>query len=125
LVFLKEFYMRNYNAAGHKVFPRVPEIRIFYPANGVPHAKYVELMAIVDGDGKVQHTSTGAVEYTIDLHQITEPVQCVDPATGADIPGMTTSRAQLMLGLLAFIRADQKRRDAEAQQAQDDAAGTA
>jgi len=112
---------RNYDTTSHKVFPRVPEIRLFYPANGVPLVRYVELMAIVDGNGNVQHTDAGAVEHTLQIHQFTEPVQCVDPATGADIPGMKTSRAQLMLGLLAFIRADQKRRDAESEPKADSA----
>jgi hypothetical protein len=70
-------------------------------------------MAVVDGDGVVRHTNDYMTENILQLSSITEPVQCVRPDTGADIPGMTATQQQLMLMLLAFIRADQKRRDAE------------
>jgi hypothetical protein len=105
---------RNYDTTGHKLFPRVPEIRIFYPPDGTPRVKYLECTALVDGDGKVRHTDAGASEHIIDLEKITEPVQCVRPDTGEPIQGMAVTRGQLMLSLLAFIRADQKRRDSEA-----------
>jgi hypothetical protein len=124
--------MRNYNTTGHKVFPRVSEIRIFYPANGIPHVRYVERIAVVDGDGRVQHTDASAVEREMRLDRLPEQVQCITPDTRTPIPGKFSTRQDLMLHLLAWINADQElfdadqeRRDAEAQQARDDAAGTA
>lgn len=65
--------MRNYDTTGHKLFPRVPEIRIFYPPDGQPHVKYVECTAMVDGDGKVRHTDGAAAEHTIDLEKSPSP----------------------------------------------------
>ena len=89
------------------------QINLKYPANGVPQIDYTEQQAIVDTDGNVQHLATGSFNHSIDLTQITQPVQAVDPATGADIPGVSFTSNTVMLGLLAFLRADQKRRDGE------------
>jgi hypothetical protein len=38
-------------------------------------------------------------------------VQLVNPATGEYIPGQFVTKQQVMLSLLAFLRADQLRRD--------------
>lgn len=105
---------RNYDTTTKKPYPRVTQINIKYPTNGVPQIEYTEQMAIVDGDNVVQHLDGGAFSRTLDLAQITQPVQAVDPATGADIPGVTFTSNAVMLGLLAFLRADQKRRDGSA-----------
>ena len=111
---------RNYDTTTHKVFPRVPEIRIFYPADGTPRVTYIELMAIVDGDGKVQHTCPGEVEREMRLHRLPSQVQCMTPDTRTPIPGKFSSRQDLMLHMLAWINADQELADADA----DAAAGT-
>lgn len=102
---------RNYDTTTKKPYPRVTAISIRYPTNGVPLIDYVEQMAIVDGDGLVQHLEGGSTSHSLDLSQITQPVQAVDPATGADIPGLTFTSNTVMLGLLAFLRTDQKRRE--------------
>lgn len=109
---------RNYDATSHKPYPRVTEVSIKYSAGGTPSITYLERDAVVDGDGHVQHLDGGAQWRTLDLTAITEPVQVVHPATGADIPGMTVTQQQVMLGLLAFLRADQRRVDALADAAQ-------
>lgn len=102
---------RNYDARESQVFVRVPQVEIRYDKNNVPDITYVELFAIVDGDNKLQHLDGVGVQVRLDINKITEPVQCVDPITGEPIPGMSVTKEQLVLGLLAFIRADQKRRD--------------
>lgn len=104
--------MRNYDTMTHKPYPRVTEVSIKYATDGTPSITYLERDAVVDGDGKVQHLDSGAQWRTLDLSAITEPVQVVHPDTGADMTGMTATQQQVMLGLLAFLRADQKRVDA-------------
>lgn len=103
---------RNYDTTGHKPYPRVIEINISYPSVGVPRIEYIECMAVVDGNSTVQHIGASATRHTLDLAFVTEPVEIVHPATGQPIPGQTVTSQQLMLGLLAFLRADQLRRDA-------------
>lgn len=111
---------RNYDTTAHKPYPRITEVVLRYAASGVPGIEYVEQMAVVDGNGNVQHLDAGASRHVLDLTKITEPVQLVEPATGQPIEGQTVTKRQLMLGLLAFLRAGQVLRDAEA----DHAAGT-
>ena len=103
---------RNYDTTNHKSYPRITEVNIEYGESGRPVIEYVERMAIVDGDGQVRHIDSGATRHTLDLASITEPVQVVHPATGVPIPGQTVTSQQLMLSMLAFLRADQVLRDA-------------
>ncbi len=103
---------RNYNTTTKTPYPRVVSINIHYPANGIPEVSYVEQMAIVDASGAVHHLADCATTHPLDLLAILQPVRAVDPSTGADIPGMTFTSDAVMVGLLAFLRADQKRRDA-------------
>lgn len=105
--------MRNYNTTNHMAYPRVTRIEIDYNEQGEPFIIYTEQMAIVDGSGKVCHLKGEATKHRLDLTQIAQPVQVVHPATGEDIVGMTATRQQVELSMLAFVRADQKRRDAE------------
>ena len=104
--------MRNYDTTNHKPYFRVARVEISYSEAGVPGIEYIEQVAIVDGDNRVQHLSAQPSRHVLSLGQITEPVQIVHPATGQPIPGQTVTSQQLMLGLLAFLRADQVRRDA-------------
>ncbi len=108
---------RNYDTTIHKPYPRITEINIRYAASGAPQIEYVEQMAIVDADGSVQHLEGGAARHSLDLAHITDPVQLVEPATGQPIEGQTVTKRQLMLGLLAFLRAEQLRRDTEVDRA--------
>lgn len=103
---------RNYDTTNHKSYPRITEVNIEYGESGRPVIEYVERMAIVDGDSRVQHLAVQPTRHTLDLGSITEPVQVVHPDTGTPIPGQTVTSQQIMLGLLAFLRADQMRRDA-------------
>ncbi len=109
--------MRNYDTTNSKPYPRISRVEIAYAESGLPIIVYVEQMAIVDGDGKVQHLALQSTRHALDLAAISEPVQIVHPASGQPIPGQAVTSQQLMLGLLAFLRAYQVRRDAEADQA--------
>lgn len=102
---------RNYDTTGHKPYPRITEVKITYSESGVPDIEYVEQMAVVDGNHNVQHIGSGATRHVLDMASITEPVQIVHPETGLPIPGQSVTSQQSMLGLLAFLRADQVRRD--------------
>ncbi len=102
---------RNYDTTTKKPYPRVTQITIKYPTNGVPQVDYLEQMAIVDGDGMVRHLEGGATSHTLALSLITQPVVEREPATGAEAPGVTHTSDSVMRGLLAFLRADQLRRD--------------
>jgi hypothetical protein len=88
-------------------------VEIKYDRDGRPTAEYIEQMAVVDGDGIVQHVEASAtrqvLEFTAQSNQL---VQIYHPITGEPIPGQFTNMQQVMLGLLAFLRADQLRRDA-------------
>ena len=114
--------MRNYDTTVGLPYPRVTRIEIEYATNGRPLIEYVERLAIVDSSGQVQHIDAGATRHTLDLSAITEPVQIVNPATGEPISGATTTGRQVMLGLLAFLRANQLRLDNLAEAAQEQTA---
>lgn len=105
---------RNYDTTNHQPYPRVTKIEISYSESGSPVVRYQEQMSVVDGNNQVQHLATQATSHFLDLSQITEPVPLVVPSTGAVIPGQSVTTQQMMLGLLAFMRADQLRRDADA-----------
>jgi hypothetical protein len=107
---------RNYNTTLHTVYPRVSTLVIQYPENGVAKADYLERDAIVDSSGLVRHLDGGGTQVPLQFDALPDAVPCVNPATGEVIPGMTVTKQQLMLGVLAFIRADQLRRDAESDQ---------
>lgn len=107
--------MRNYDTTNHKPYPRVTLIEIKYDREGLPSAEYVEQISVVDGDGKVQHLDASSTRYAIDFNAIAEPVQIVNPINGNPIPGQFTNKQQVLLSLLAFLRADQLLRDSKAQ----------
>lgn len=111
---------RNYDTTSHKPYVRTVDVHMLYPQAGLSGASvnYIERMAIVDGDGQVQHIDGSATQHIINFADIVEPAQAVDPATGADIPGKTYTRADLMMVTLAFIRQHQRTRDAAADGAQ-------
>jgi hypothetical protein len=103
--------MRNYDTTTGTPYPRVPKIEIEYSESGVPRVEYMECMAILDSDGIVRHLDGPLTRNVLDLAGISEPVQVVNPTTGEPILGQTATVQQIMLALLAFLRADQKRRD--------------
>ena len=114
---------RNYDTTDHKPYPRVPRLTISYSPSGVPSIEYIEAIAVVDGNNQVQQLDGNTSSHVMDLASITEPVQIVHPATGQAIPGQTITSQALMLGILAFLRADQLRRDAQADAAAQSEAG--
>lgn len=102
---------RNYDTTNHKPYPRVSRLEIDYATDGTPNVQYVEQMAIVDGAGKVRHIEGTASRHVLDPSILAAPAQVVDPDTGVPIEGETVTTNQLMLGLLAYLRADQVQRD--------------
>lgn len=105
--------MANYNTTLGLPYTRVCEVSIRDYGNGNLALEYFEKEAMLDANGVVHHLTDKIDKHVLDLALITQPVQAVDPATGDDIIGMTFTSTQILLGILAFIRADQKRRDAE------------
>lgn len=105
--------MTNYNTTLGLPYTRVSEVSIKDYGNGVLTLEYFEKTAILDAGGVVHHLTDPTEKNVLDISKITEPVQAVNPATGEDITGMTFTYDQVFLGILAFIRQDQKRRDAE------------
>lgn len=103
--------MKNYDTTSGLPYTRVSEVAIRDYGNGNISIEYSEKEALLDASGKVHHLVENTDKFVLDLEKITEPVQAVNPATGADIAGLTFTKNQVFLGILAFIRADQKRRD--------------
>lgn len=104
---------RNYDTTTHKPYPRITRIEIDYAADGAPHVEYVEQMAVVDGDGKVRHIDNTLSRNVLNPMLLNDPAQIVDPNTGIAIAGQMVTQQDLMLGLLAFLRADQIQKETE------------
>ena len=104
---------RNYDTTTQKPYPRISGVHISYPATGMPLLTYTERDAIVDSDGQVHFLDSGERQCTveIDMSKRDDPIQIVNPATGAAIPGMTTNIKQIIMCITAMIRADQVARD--------------
>lgn len=109
---------RNYDTTTSRPYPRVTEVILRYSESSVPSIEYVEQMAVIDADRTVRHLAAAPTRHVLDLTAITEPVQVVHPATGLPIEGKAVTRQDLLLGLLAFLRADQLRRDAQTESAE-------
>ena len=104
--------MSNYNTTNGLPYTRIPEISIKDFGNGNLQLEYYEKLALLDANGTVHHLLNDINKFTLDLSKIQEPVQAVDPVTGDDIPGLSFTQNQIFLGIIAFIRQDQKRREA-------------
>ena len=105
--------MRNFDTTNGKPYPRVSGVHISYPATGMPLLTYTERDAIVDAEGKVHFLDSGERQCTveIDVTKRDEPIQLVNPATGAAIAGASTNVKQIIMCITAMIRADQAKRD--------------
>jgi hypothetical protein len=103
---------RNYDTTLGLPYPRVTRIVIEYPESGHPVVEYVERTAIVDAAGSVRLLDGGGQQVRMQMPPPLQPVQRVNPATGAVMPGTTSSR-ELLLGMTALIRRDQLLRDGE------------
>lgn len=102
---------RNYDTTNGLPYPRVTRIVIDYPESGIPLVEYTEHTAIVDSGGTIRRLNDVGQRIMLQVPPPNEPVQVINPATDADIPGVTTTVQQTMLGITALIRRDQKRRD--------------
>jgi hypothetical protein len=104
---------RNFDTTNGLDWPRVAEIKIEFDEKRNGSAEYVERLAVTV-EGKVRYLEDPKTYHRIEIpfEDMQNPVPMVDPVTGADI-GQTTSGHQLYMVLMAFVRADQKARDAE------------
>lgn len=105
----------NYNStAAGALYRRIDRITIDYPTALTASIRANETDAVKGADGasyKVRDTRTIAVDVApADFSTV---LQLVDPTTGADIPGATMTVQALMLGMLAFLRVEQKALDAQ------------
>jgi hypothetical protein len=103
---------RNYYTTGGLPYPRVGRIVIDNLESGPLQVEYIERTAIVDASGAVRMLDGGGQQVRMHIPPPLQPVQLVDPATGAVIAG-TTSVRELMLGITAMLRRDQLLRDGE------------
>lgn len=101
--------MRNYDSSQVGVpYVRVPTIQISYPQPLHGSIKFQEVEAVILADGTPrQLNELGERSFTVTPAQMSDVIQLVDPTTGNDIPGQTTTVLQLMLGILAMIRREQ------------------
>lgn len=109
----------NYNSTQPgAVYRRINRITIEYPTPLTASVRANETEAVVEIGGGVAHKrDTRSLAVDVAPADFSRVMQLVDPTTGADLPGATMTVQALMLGMLAFLRAEQRRLDsAEAQQ---------
>lgn len=104
---------RNYDASSVGTpYIRVPLIEIRYPNPLTANVRILEAEAIKLADNSIRELQQlGQHEWTIGPADMGHVLQLVHPDTGANIPGATMTRQQLMLGLLAEIRYQQNLKD--------------
>ncbi len=114
---------RNYDTRNHQIFPRVERIEIQYPASGVPSIAYTERQAVVlEGHTQFLDGQAQLIGLRINPPNFADRIPLVNPATGEEIPGQTTSLQDVLMAITAVLRNDQLSRDAKAQAAIDAAA---
>lgn len=103
----------NYDStAAGALFRRIPQITINYPTALTASVRAEEVDAIkTTGNQVFQIRGTRTLMKEIAPQDFSEVLQLVDPTTGANIPGQTMTVQALMLGVLAFLRKEQKRLD--------------
>jgi hypothetical protein len=103
----------NFNTKNGLPFPRVSHINLSYPTEGKPLLTYDQRMAIADSNGVVHFLDNAPQQCTIeiDLTKGNDAIQLINPETGENIPGAVSSLQELLLGLTAVIRMDQKARE--------------
>jgi hypothetical protein len=104
---------RNYDSSAVGVpYVRVPLIEIKYPEPHTAHVRVLEVEAVKLADGSIRELrQLGQIEWHIGPGDMGKVAQIPHPDTGAPT-GATTTNQQLMLGLLAAIRAQQLLLDA-------------
>jgi hypothetical protein len=105
--------MPNYDASQvGEPYVRVPHIHIDYPEPLTATVRINEVEAVKLADGSVRTLAQlGDMAFTIRPQDMATSLQLVHPDTGVPIPGATMTYQQIMLGLLAAIRAKQIERD--------------
>lgn len=104
----------NYDSSQVGVpYVRTPEIVIAYPDRGmVPYVVIKDRLAVLAADGTVHHLAQGLdpIQAALDLaNDGDDEIPLIDPSTGAEIPGMTTTLNQGFMAILAITRFIQKR----------------
>ncbi|MGL6014372.1 MAG: hypothetical protein ACRC0J_23125 [Shewanella oncorhynchi] len=99
--------MKKFDTTNHTPYARVTRVEIDYSQDGKPHVEYIERKAVVDGNGNVQHIGAEMVRHDIDFSLLPDVFQVVDPATCEKLDGQTVTVHDVMLGMLAILRADQ------------------
>lgn len=104
----------NYDSSSIGVpYTRVRDLRITYPAPNTAHVVCTEEQAVKMADGSVRSLGDqGYLTFQIDPADMLTAVPLVDPTSGQPLPGgPTMTYQQVMLGILAAVRAQQRERD--------------
>lgn len=103
--------MRNYDSSQVGVpYIRVPSIQIEYPQPLHASVKLSEVEAVMLADGSIrQLNELGEISFMVTPAGMADVLRLVDPTTGDDIPGATMTVQQLMLGILAMVRREQRK----------------
>ena len=96
-------------------YPLIARIGITYAGNNNGRAEFEEQrVAVIDGMTRFLGIDRQIPALEITPERMSESAPWVDPATGALIPGQSTTMLQLYMGLLAWSRVQQKVADAAA-----------
>jgi hypothetical protein len=106
--------MRNYNSTTTgQPFIRVRDLRITYPQANTASITCTEELAVKLAGGEIRSLGdTGAFTFDVFPGDMQNEVNLVDPSTGQNLAGNpTVSYQQVMLGILATVRAEQISKD--------------
>lgn len=96
-------------------YPLITKIGITYAGNNRGSAGFEEQrVAVIDGATRFLGIERQIPALDITPERMSESAQWVDPATGALIPGKSSTLLDLYMGLLAWSRHQQKLADAAA-----------
>lgn len=102
---------RNYIVALGKPFVRVKQLILDYPAPSTINVRMAEELAILTDTGEIESIrDLGDVRFTIGPTDMPTVLQLEHPATTAPL-GATMTYEQLLLGMLAAARKNQRERD--------------
>ena len=102
--------LENYDSTAVGVpYIRVGNIAIQYPISGIPQVTISQTTAIRLADNSIIELGyKNSISFSLDMvNNANTPIPLVHPTTGADL-GANTTLQQLMLGVLAVVRQQQK-----------------
>ena len=104
---------RNYRAdVVGRPYVRVDKISISYNKPNEAVITFNEVEAILTDSGEVlKIKDIGTFTMNVNPWDMDVDLQIVHPATAQDIPGLKTNYQNVMLGILAALRKNQKERD--------------